>query len=281
MPATNMATKTKKFRVAVEGKTIDGREIGRHHIVSMAKNFNLETYAPRVNMEHLRGFSPTGDFNAYGTVIGLETKEIDLKFGDKTEKRLALYADIDANEQLISINKKGQKLFTSVEIYPNFNGNENEFCLGGLAVTDSPASFGTEALKFSASPVQVDGVLNSAAIELEIPTEAESANPTMNGFFGAFTDYLKSIVTPEAAEPKATAPEPNNEIDFSKFATSFTQGIAQMETALAANTAKSESQITELRAEIAELKASIDKTPSPNHTQRPIGSGSAQNLAVC
>ncbi len=46
--------------------------------------------------------------------------------------------------------KKGQKLFTSMEVSPKFADTGKAY-LVGLAATDDPASLGTEMLTFSAS----------------------------------------------------------------------------------------------------------------------------------
>ncbi|MCW3700793.1 GPO family capsid scaffolding protein [Burkholderia cenocepacia] len=71
-----MATnKTKFFRVAVEGATVDGREIKREWLTQMAKNYNRELYSARLNIEHLKGWAPlsaTNPFGAYGDVIALK-----------------------------------------------------------------------------------------------------------------------------------------------------------------------------------------------------------------
>ncbi|WP_248696658.1 GPO family capsid scaffolding protein, partial [Providencia rustigianii] len=47
------------------------------------------------------------------------------------------------------MNKKRQKVYTSVEINPNFSDMGSAY-LVGLAVTDNPASLGTSMLEFSA-----------------------------------------------------------------------------------------------------------------------------------
>lgn len=141
--------KTKFFRIAVEGATTDGREIQRDWIQQMAESYNPATYTARINCEHLRGFSPDAPFNAYGTVLSLKAEDVTLNIGGKDEKRLGLFAELDANDQLVAINAKDQKLFTSCEIQPNF-ANTDKAYLVGLAVIDSPASLGTEMLKFAA-----------------------------------------------------------------------------------------------------------------------------------
>ncbi|WIJ42572.1 GPO family capsid scaffolding protein [Aeromonas veronii] len=134
--------KSKFFRVAVEGGTTDGRTITREWIEQMAKRYNQSTYGARVNMEHIRGIDPEGLFKMYGDITAAKTEEVEIE----GEKRLALYVQIDPTPELIALNKKRQKVFTSIEIHPNLN--EKGAYMMGLAVTDSPASLGTEMLQF-------------------------------------------------------------------------------------------------------------------------------------
>ena len=68
--------KSKPFIAAVEGATCDGRTLERQHIVQMAQRFNPALYGARVNLEHLRGYSPNSDFRAYGDVIAVKAEEI-------------------------------------------------------------------------------------------------------------------------------------------------------------------------------------------------------------
>lgn len=136
--------KTDWIRVAVSGKTIDGREITPEQIDQMAKNYSLQTYGARVNMEHIRGVTADSPFNMLGDVLALKAEDVTIN----GEKRRGLYAQLGVSEQLIEINKKAQKIYSSIEMIPNFAGT-NEAYLIGLGVTDSPASLGTEALQFS------------------------------------------------------------------------------------------------------------------------------------
>lgn len=134
--------KSKFFRVAVEGGTTDGRTITREWIEQMAQRYNQSTYGARVNMEHIRGYDPKGQFKMYGDITAAKTEEVDME----GEKRLALFVQIDPTPELVELNKARQKVYTSVEIHPNLN--EKGAYLMGLAVTDSPASLGTEMLQF-------------------------------------------------------------------------------------------------------------------------------------
>ena len=139
--------KTKHVRVAVEGATSDGRTIERSWIEQMAANYNTAKYQARVWMEHMRGYLPDSPFRAFGDVLSLSTEEVDLGDG---KKKLALLAQIDATDDLVNFVKARQKLFTSIEVQPKF-ADSGEAYLVGLAVTDSPASLGTEMLQFNAT----------------------------------------------------------------------------------------------------------------------------------
>ena len=134
--------KSKFFRVAVEGGTTDGRAITREWLEQMAQRYNQSTYGARVNMEHIRGIDPNGLFKMYGDITAAKTEEVTIE----GEKRLALFVQIDPTPELIALNKKRQKVYTSIEIHPNLN--DKGAYMMGLAVTDSPASLGTEMLQF-------------------------------------------------------------------------------------------------------------------------------------
>ena len=72
--------KSKFFRVAVEGGTTDGRTITREWIEQMAKRYNQSTYGARVNMEHIRGYDPNGQFKMYGDITAAKTEDINGRF---------------------------------------------------------------------------------------------------------------------------------------------------------------------------------------------------------
>lgn len=139
----------KWFRIAVSGQTTDGREIQREWIEQMAASYDPSVYGARINVEHMRGFMPDGDFGAYGDVLALKAETITVNGEDK----LALFAQIKPNDKLKVLNAKNQKIYTSVEIDTNFAKTGKAY-LVGLAVTDSPASLGTEMLTFCANAKQ-------------------------------------------------------------------------------------------------------------------------------
>lgn len=135
--------KSKFFRVGTEGDTTDGRKIERSWIQQMADTFDPSLYGARVWLEHMRGMLPDSVFRAFGDVVALEAREVE-------DGKLALYAQIDPTADLVAMNKARQKLYTSMEVDTNFARRGHAY-LVGLAVTDTPASLGTEMLQFAAT----------------------------------------------------------------------------------------------------------------------------------
>ena len=202
---------SKFFRVATEGASTDGREIQRSWIEQMAKNFNREKYGARVWLEHMRGMLPESSFAALGDVLAVEARTVE-------EGKLALFAQIEALPALVAMNKAKQKIYTSIEVDPNF-AKTGEAYLTGLAVTDSPASLGTEVLKFAAgnpdaSPFKgkkhSEGALFTAAVETELGLEGDAESIAAQ-LINRFSDMLKTLSgiaapkpTPETSDAFAT-----------------------------------------------------------------------------
>lgn len=170
-----MAVKAKRFRIGVEGATSDGREISRDWLVQMAASYDPAFYTAQINLEHIKAYDPTSTFNRYGTVAALTAEEIT---DGQLKGKMALYADILPTDALVELVKKGQKIFTSMEVSPQFADTGKAY-LSGLAATDDPASLGTEMLAFSAkaehNPLanrkQHKDNLFTAAVETEIEFE--------------------------------------------------------------------------------------------------------------
>lgn len=159
---------SKPFVVATEGQTIDGRQITREQIQQMAASYDPKVYTAVANLEHYLSFMPDSTFSAQGHVVSLTTQEVTL-MGDK---KLQLMAVVDANESVVAMQKKGQKAFASIELINNFI-NKGITYLTGLAFTDSPASIGTQSMKFSAKPENI----YSFGDEITIEFEPEDSDP--------------------------------------------------------------------------------------------------------
>ena len=280
--------KTRWTRIAVEGATTDGRVIERDWIEQMAATYDPATYTARVNCEHIKGFSPTPPFNAYGDVLALKTEEVELTIGGVKQKRLALLGQIEANEQLIELVEKGQKRFTSIEVSTNF-ANSGKAGLVGLAVTDNPASLGTEALQFSAlKPVwdarKADPAnLFTAALETEIAFEeetppAQDVATVLKGFFTSLFAELKPGTAQSqapAAPVQTPAPQPAND----NMTTVVEQLSASFVSAVDKALAGPKQEIAALRSDLTKLTQQLSQTEVPGQP-RPLATGSTGGITT-
>jgi len=302
MSDTTATPKSKWFRVAVEGATAsDGRTIERNWLLEIAASYDPATFGARVNMEHIKGFSAEGPFIAYGDVLAVRTEEVTLKIDDKDQTRLALYAQVDPTDQLVKFNRARQKIYTSIEIEPNFAGTGKCYLMG-LAVTDNPASLGTEALKFTAKAdntfaQQLKAALDarkqhatslfSALIETTIefetapPADAESAFDKVLAKFTAMIEGKKPE-QPAPQQPQTPPADPNAAM-MQGFTALFADMAAAMKADREALAAQHRADMTRLQSEFAGMKATIETTPSPGFSQRPPATGSetGSQLADC
>ncbi|QQO65723.1 GPO family capsid scaffolding protein [Klebsiella michiganensis] len=161
----------KKFRVAVSGNTVDGREIQPQHLRDAAANYNPEVYGARVNIEHYLSIFPGSDFGAMGDVAALSTEDIT---DGPLAGRTALYAEIEPSERMVQMTNKGQKVYSSIELHPQFALNGKAYVVG-LAMTDTPASLGTDRLKFAAQQRASVMAFNNQQGEAPMFTEALEA----------------------------------------------------------------------------------------------------------
>ncbi|WP_440866207.1 GPO family capsid scaffolding protein [Symbiopectobacterium purcellii] len=135
----------KKFRVAVSGSTVDGREISPEHLRDAAASYRTDVYGARVNVEHYLSMLPNSDFGAMGDVTALSTEDIS---EGPLAGRTALYAEIEPSARMKQLTDEGKKVYSSIELHPQFALNGKAYVVG-LAMTDTPASLGTERLKFA------------------------------------------------------------------------------------------------------------------------------------
>ena len=109
--------------VATEGATVDGRNISAVHLEQMAKNYDPKKYGARIWLEHMRGLYADSSFAALGDVTALKTDK-------NSEGKTVLLAQLAPTPELVKINQSGQKVFTSVEIDPNFAGSGQAYLVG-------------------------------------------------------------------------------------------------------------------------------------------------------
>ncbi|MDP3635771.1 MAG: GPO family capsid scaffolding protein [Azonexus sp.] len=159
---------SKPFVIATSGPTVDGRTITPEWISQMAASYDPKVYTAVANLEHYLSSVPDSVFGAYGKVVSLSTQEATIM----GEKKLQLLAVVDANAELVAMQQKGKKAFSSMEVLNNFIGKGVAY-LSGLAFTDTPASIGTEAMKFSLGGAPGERFAFAGEVALEFETEAD------------------------------------------------------------------------------------------------------------
>ena len=277
-----MPTKAKTFRVALSGATIDGREIKPEWLTQAAANYDPSVYAARVNVEHMRGVTVDGPFGAFGDITALRAE---------TNKagRVELYADIVPNDRAIAANKAGQKVYPSIEIIENFAGTGEAYVVG-LALTDTPASTGTERLTFSAKQVADDATYTaktftgigakaggiafglSAPIDLAA-TEDTSAADQLREAFAALRDKFTARFKAADKQSADLATEVAATLDA--FADATAQRIEAADATiekLTAELAKLHDAHVLLSTDFDTLRKQLETQPA-NHTARPASTG--------
>jgi len=270
--------RSKFFRVAVEGDTVDGRTIERSWIQDMAASYNPVTYGARVWMEHIRGVMPDGPFGAYGDVVALKAEEVEMD----GQQRLALYAQIEPTSALVKmVNGLKQKIYTSIEVATKFAGTGKAYLMG-LAVTDTPASLGTERLAFTAEHPEASLLtarkhapdnLFSAAAEASI--EFEEVGVPESGVLDKLMGQISALLhRSKPADPAPPAPPVEPPPALTAELAAALGGIAE-------HLAAQQQRMDALSAETAALRASVDTTADPKHSARPPVTGAAPALTDC
>ena len=268
-----MAAKAKRFRICTEGATTDGREITRSWIEQMAATYDPKVYGARINMEHIKGYYPDSPFRMYGDVTGVYAEEI----ADGALKgKLALYADIDPTADLVSLVKARQKVYTSIEVNPSFSDTGKAYLIG-LAVTDSPASLGTEYLQFSAkanqNPLagrkQSAENLFTAAEETVFEFEEIESRPSL-------VERVKQAFSRKSASDDARFTDVHDAV--AQVAEHVQVGLEQQDTKLS-GLVKRLDELEKTTAadhtEFTELKGKLEKEPAHTFGKRPQATGGA------
>ena len=280
-----MASSNKKrsqfFRVAVEGATTDGRVIERQQILDIAETYNPDVYGARIWVEHLRSALPDSPVRAYGDVVAVKSEEVEIA----GKKKMALFAQVEPTDDLVDmVNVRKQKLFTSIEIAPEFADSGKAY-LYGLAVTDSPASIGTNMLAFSAqfpddSPLkdrkQAPGNVFSEAAETEITFTDVEQPEVRQGPVAALLSSLGLGAKPKPTPTPAPASAQDSvDFDVAQFATQLFGAVSAQDAAMAKleqDNRNLAAQVQNLSAQVASFHRKLDETPQ-TYAQRPVVAG--------
>ena len=183
-------------RVATSGATVDGRVILPQELRDIAETYKPSFYTAVIWCDHERWPG------SHGTVYAVRLVE---EADDLEPGEIALEAQLKPNDRLLYLNDQGQKLFTSIEISPDFRGSGRAY-LTGMGVTDEPASVGTQELYFSHKNSRTS--YYAASVEIgrlrdESPSTAET------GLLNALTSFFKRFST-EVLPPEITQPNTEN-----------------------------------------------------------------------
>ena len=275
-----MSKKSNWFVVATEGATTDGRKIERNWLSQIAEDYDPKKYGARINLEHFRWrYFDKEDAHSYsyGDVLAVKTQETE-------DGKLQLLAQIEPTDKLVELVKQKQKVYTSIEVDTTFANTDRAY-LVGLAVTDSPASLGTEYLSFcagaKANPLserkQKAENLFTAAIETELEFEEvkEKGLSVFAKIRALFADKEKTDDERFTDHQK-----------YIELLAEQTQKTLEKLTALSADLAKQQTELTEMKATNESIQAkftTLEKTPSADFGKRPIiaGEGKSEFLTDC
>lgn len=273
--------RSKWLRVAVEGATTDKRVIKRSWLEQAAKNFSQNTYGARIWLEHFRSLLPDSPFKAYGDVVALKTEEVEIS----GQKKLALYAQLEPTSELIALNKAKQKIYTSIEIDENF-ADSGEAYMVGLAVTDSPASLGTDVLAFSAQKPEASPFRGRHYSETSMFSEAIEADLEFEevtdqvGLFGSLKTAISDLIS------KGKDREGRDAATFNELGETL-EGLVTFATQQQAHAARADSAIANLKkavetitTDFAALKEQLGKTQDLSQKQRPPVTGDKQRVVT-
>lgn len=222
-----MGLQTGYKSIGSAGKTVDGREIRPEWIQEAVETYDPNLYTAVLNFNHW----PAKYFGSYGKVLGL-------KKGTSVENAISALANIEPNSRLTALSKE-EVLFSSMEIDTDFRGSGKCY-LVGLAVTPSPASVGTEQLKFAS---ELDRFGSEVFFE---------SNPSKTQFQA--TDYVRM----DFSEIHKNMEEPD-EKKFTSWLKKLINLDKETESEEETSMSNDNKKIEELQNEVSSLASAVNK----------------------
>lgn len=275
-----MSTPAKKFRsnwfrVAVEGATSDKRTIKRSWLEQAAKNFDPKTYGARIWLEHFRSLLPDSPFKAYGDVLAVKAEEVEIA----GQKKMALFAQVEPTPELIAMNKAKQKIYTSIEIDDSF-ADTGEAYIVGLAVTDSPASLGTDVLAFSAQKPEASPFKDRHYSETSMFTESiEVEGLTFEevedkpGVGAKLLNSVKALLSGKQAKDDEQFAQVAEAVEA---VAEHVKDLPEKFASLESKQGEQDTQLAQFSKDLDELKQQLSRTPDSQQRKRPVVTGGDQ-----
>ena len=286
----------KRFRVAREGQTVDGRSLSQQQIIDMSETYDPVEYTARINCEHMSdywsGLNGRDNEGALGDIIKVDHGVETFTQNGSNVQLMCLYATLSVLPTLVEANQKGNKIFTSIEFYPKFADTGRAY-LVGLAVTDRPASRGIEPLKLNCNADALRTDINDQELILmtkTAPATAANIDPATPVVNNTTEQPVTDIQTqdlntqPEAegflqklstmfASKKSGMSTQEQELVLQSFKTlnEKTEGVAEENETL-------KTQLSDLKIEFESLKSQLSTQPSTNLTNIPPSAGTGSQL---
>lgn len=254
-------------RVATSGPTVDGREILPQELRDIAETYAPSKFTAVIWCEHERWFG------SHGTVFAVRLIE---EGEDLDAGQVALEAQLKPNDRLLSLNDQGEKLFSSIEITPNFAGTGKAY-LTGLAVTDSPASLGTQELYFSKKTGK--DAYYGASVEIgplsDDPPQGEMGKLTAM-LASLFKRFSSDQPAPAANEPPTESKSPMDEAT----AKALKSLVEQQQAVTAGIQAMIEGNVKADSEQVADVQTAVDEVVTTAGEDKQLSQQSASNKAV-
>lgn len=280
----------KRFRVAREGQTVDGRSLSQQQIIDMSETYDPVEYTARINCEHMSGrwsgLNSNYDVGALGDIIKVDHQMETFKQNGVDVQLMCLYATLSVLPDLVEANKQGKKIFTSIEFYPKFADTDRAY-LVGLAVTDQPASRGIEPLKFNRN---ADALCTDPNDQELILMTKDKSNPA------ADNTTTKDQPTPQNDDIQDLNNQSEGDSFLQKMSAMFASkksGMSAQEQDLVLQSFKTlnektddvvndneglRTELSELKTAFEELKTKLSTQPATNLTNTPPTTGGGAQL---
>lgn len=239
--------------IATEGETVDKRDIPAQWLYDMAESYSTEEYTALLWPDHERWFGNVGE------VLALKC--------EKVGERVKLYAQLCPAQDLLYANRNGKLLFCSIEPTTdlNYKGTGKPY-LEGLGVTDSPASTGTERMRFNAKNAgRIFGQLEPLVFSDVSELSEEDMSSTQFSDKKRLFRSLFSLPEKTEKQPPENQPEPKPEkhkkglFSKMKFSDEQIETLVEVVEAVLEESEEQAEIIEEIKTQVAELKETVEE----------------------